>query len=1342
MAIDLVNVAAGTGGFVIHGQDPGDHSGRSVASAGDINGDGFDDLIIGAPSGAGPGNTRLGAGDSYVVFGKAAGFGPEIDLATVAAGTGGFVIHGQDPGDASGYSVASAGDLNGDGFDDLIIGAPSGQGPGNMGSHIGDSYVVFGKASGFAPEIDLASVAAGTGGFVIYGQDQGDYSGHSVASAGDINGDGFADLVIGALTADGPGNTRNSAGDSYVVFGKASGFAPEIDLATVAAGTGGFVIHGQDAEDELGISVASAGDINGDGFDDLIIGAFVADGPGNTRDRAGDSYVVFGKASGFAPEIDLAAVAAGTGFVIHGRNAGDYSGRCVASAGDINGDGFDDLIIGAPYARSKAGDSYVVFGKASGFAPEIDLATVAAGTGGFVIHGVDADDHSGFSVASAGDINGDGFDDLIIGAFRGDGTGNTRLEAGETYVVFGHGGAFPAEINLADVAAGTGGFVIIGQDTVDLSGRSVASAGDIDGDGFDDLIIGAYVGDGPGNTRNEAGDSYVLFGSATIGGSVNHVTHLGGNGNDTLTGDAAANDMVGGRGNDTLIGNGGADVLIGGQGNDTLIVSDNTFARIDGGNGSDTLELAGAFTMVDADFRRAEHIESITLSNFATSLTLGPITEHAFDGGGSIFVFNNLLTNAPVTIDGSALVRPLLVNVSNDASNVVLTGGSGDDAFLGGNGNDVFEGGKGADTMKGGGGSDTLSYASSALGVTVDLLAGTASGGDATGDTFDSIENLVGSNQGDFLTGDNNNNLLVGGGGADSLTGAGGDDVLEGGPGVNTLDGGPGNDTVTYADSPTAVVVNLAAGFDGQGDTLVVNSIENIVGSAQGDQLTGDVNSNILNGGPGADTMTGSDGNDSYFVDNVGDVVTENANEGTDTVLASINYTLTANVENLLLTGGADLQGFGNGFANTLTGNSGNNLLDGGTGADAMAGGAGNDVYFVDNSDDAVFENANQGNDTVFASVSYTLSTDIENLVLQGSADLQGYGNVSNNVVYGNSGNNLLNGEAGIDLMVGGVGNDTYFVDDPSDSCFEAPGQGNDTVMAFCNYGIAADVENLILQGTGDFQAYGNNQANVIYGNSGNNLLNSAGGIDLMVGGAGNDVYFVDDPSDSCFEVANEGSDAVFAFCNYGLAADVEALVMQGNADLQGYGNNQANTLNGNSGNNLLNGAGGADTMIGGGGNDTYFVDNVADAVFESANEGTDSVFASVDYTLSANIEALVLQGSAINGTGNALANNLFGNAGDNILDGQGGADVLQGNAGNDTFVFNMGQANGDTVVDFTGNGAAAGDALKFVGYGAGATFTQNDATHWQVNYNGGASHDIITFMTGVPTDVNDYTFV
>ena len=509
---------------------------------------------------------------------------------------------------------------------------------------------------------------------------------------------------------------------------------------------------------------------------------------------------------------------------------------------------------------------------------------------------------------------------------------------------------------------------------------------------------------------------------------------------------------------------------------------------------------------------------------------------------------------------------------------------------------------------------------------------------------------------------------------------------------------------------------------------------------------------NVKAGGPGNDTLSGSGGiytmvgvagDDTYFVDDTGDVVLENANEGNDVVHASINYTLTANVENLVLEGDADLQGYGNDLDNMLYGNVGNNLLNGGAGADVMLGGAGSDTYFVDNTNDSVVENASEGSDVVLSTANNALSANVEALVLLGTADLQGYGNSQNNVIYGNVGNNLLNGGAGVDLMVGGAGNDTYFADDSSDSAFEIAGEGNDAVFSTAHYGLAADVETLILLGSADLQGYGNNQVNTIYGNAGNNLLNGAGGADLMVGGAGDDTYFVDDISDSAFESPGEGNDAVFSTVHYGLAADVETLVLQGSADLQGYGSNQANTLYGNTGNNLLNGAGGADTMLGGADDDTYFVDDAGDVVFENPGEGTDAVFASVNCTLTANVEVLVLNGPGnLSGTGNALANSLFGNGGDNVLDGGAGVDVLQGNAGNDTFVFHIGEGGGDTVVDFAGNGAAAGDSLQFVGYGPGATFTNIDATHWQVNFNGGASHEIITFMNAASIDPTDYAFI
>ena len=304
---------------------------------------------------------------------------------------------------------------------------------------------------------------------------------------------------------------------------------------------------------------------------------------------------------------------------MHGQDAYDAAGFSVASAGDINGDGFADIILGARNAdaagnlTSDAGETYVVFGKASGFGSSINLSSIAAGTGGFVVYGEDQDDWSGFSVASAGDLNADGFDDLVIASRLGDGAGNLRTNAGDVYVVFGKSGSFGASVNLSALAAGIGGFVIRGQEAGDQVGWSVASAGDVDGDGFDDLIVGAVYGDAAGNAKADAGDSYVILGRDFLAS----VTHAGTSASETLTGTAGADDMVGGQGNDTLVGNGGADVLVGGAGDDTLRVSDLGFARAMGGSGIDTLALAGAGNMLDLAAianSRLQDIERIDLT--------------------------------------------------------------------------------------------------------------------------------------------------------------------------------------------------------------------------------------------------------------------------------------------------------------------------------------------------------------------------------------------------------------------------------------------------------------------------------------------------------------------------------------------------------------------------------------------------------------------------------------------------------------------------------------------------------------------------------------------------------
>ena len=253
--------------------------------------------------------------------------------------------------------------------------------------------------------------------------------------------------------------------------------------------------------------------------------------------------------------------------------------------------------------------------------------------------------------------------------------------------------------------------------------------------------------------------------------------------------------------------------------------------------------------------------------------------------------------------------------------------------------------------------------------------------------------------------------------------------------------------------------------------------------------------------------MSGGAGNDTYIVDHAGDTVVETAGDGTDTVRASVSYGLSANVENLELTGAGDLDGYGNALANSLRGNSGSNVLDGGAGADNMAGGAGNDTYWVDDAGDTVIEKDNEGDDTVRASVDFTLSANVENLTLIGTGSLNGTGNGAANILIGNAGSNILDGGAGADHMSGGAGDDTYVVDNAGDTIVENAASGTDTVRASVSFALSANVETLILTGGADLDGTGNGLANTIVGNAGRNLLDGGTGADQLIGGAGDDIY-------------------------------------------------------------------------------------------------------------------------------------------------------------------------------------------------------------------------------------------
>jgi len=487
----------GSTGFRLDGATTNDRSGASVSAAGDVNGDGIDDLLIGAHR-ADSNGTDSGA--SYVVFGRSTAFASTIDLSSLV-GSSGFRLDGVSAGDQSGDSVSAAGDVNGDGIDDLVIGAFAADPNGGTS---GSSYVVFGRSTAFASIINLSGLDGSTG-FRLDGVTASDFSGHSVSAAGDVNGDGIDDLLIGAYGAD--LNSNNYSGASYVVFGRSTAFASIINLSSLD-GSSGFRLDGATSGEYSGRSVSAAGDVNGDGIDDLLIGAYGADP--NSNSYSGSSYVVFGRSTGFAATINLSSLDGSSGFRIDGVTTDDRSGRAVSAAGDVNGDGIDDLLIGAYRADpngSDSGASYVVFGRSTAFASAIDLSGLD-GSSGFRLDGVTGD-QSGRSVSGAGDVNGDGIDDLLIGARFADPNGG---DSGASYVVFGRSTAFASAIDLSGLD-GSSGFRLDGTTAGDLAGGSVSAAGDVNGDGVDDLLIGARGADPNGG---DSGASYVVFGVKDI----------------------------------------------------------------------------------------------------------------------------------------------------------------------------------------------------------------------------------------------------------------------------------------------------------------------------------------------------------------------------------------------------------------------------------------------------------------------------------------------------------------------------------------------------------------------------------------------------------------------------------------------------------------------------------------------------------------------------------------------------------------------------------------------------------------------------------------------------------
>ena len=552
LSLELLNLN-GSNGFTINGLNAGDELGRAIRNVGDLNGDGFDDFIVSA-AGSDP-NGLIDAGKAYVVFGGSSiGNLGSLDLSTLN-GTNGFAIEGIQANIRVGRSLSAAGDINGDGYDDLLVGGL----PTVPIAGATTIWAIFGGNQVGASGTLSLSTLNGTNGFAITSTNLAVQSGVALSDIGDLNGDGIGDFVVGVPVAS--PNGKLNAGQSFVFFGgQGIGSSGSLSLSDLN-GSNGFTLNGVNPGDTAGRFVRSAGDINGDSYEDLILGAFLADPNGKVD--AGASYVVFGGSQvGSTGNIELSSLNGVNGFVLQGANAGDNAGRSVGTAGDVNGDGYDDLIVSAPLAdvngKVDAGVAYILFGGSNvGASGAIALGSLN-GTNGFAITGIDTGDNAGILVSTAGDVNGDDYGDLIISAPGGDPNGISN--AGESYILLGGQGIGSSGSFDLSTLDGFNGFTLngftTGRTTPSSSPIFVSGAGDLNQDGLDDLLIGDSVASPAGKTN--AGQSFVVFGSLSLGAN----TLLGTSGKDYLIGTDRNDVLIGLTGNDKLTGKGGSDKFV------------------------------------------------------------------------------------------------------------------------------------------------------------------------------------------------------------------------------------------------------------------------------------------------------------------------------------------------------------------------------------------------------------------------------------------------------------------------------------------------------------------------------------------------------------------------------------------------------------------------------------------------------------------------------------------------------------------------------------------------------------------------------------------------------------
>ena len=1155
------------------------------------------------------------------------------------------------------------------------------------------------------------------------------------------------------------------------------------------------------------ILIGGAGDdvIDGGAGNDTLIGGAGTDTASYAAAGAAVNVnLTTNSASGGAGSDTLSGIENVIGSAHNDTLTGDAGSNLIdGGAGNdtIDGGAGDDTLIGGTGT-----DTASFASSTSGVTANLNTGT-ATGAGNDTLTGFEnltGSSHDDTLTGDAGNniIDGGAGNDILEG-----GAGNDTLigGAGNDTVTYANAGS-AVNVNLTTNSA-TGG---AGSDTLSGIENVIGSAFDdtitgnssnnvIDGGAGNDTIAGGL---GDDTLIGGAGTDTLAFGNATAGVSANMTTGTtsGGAGNDTfsgfenlsgsayndtLTGDAGNNFIDGGAGNDTVDGGAGDDVLVGGAGTDTVSFASSANAvNASLATGTATGDGNDQFFQFE-NLTGSAHDDTLTGDAAANTIDGGAGDDLLDGGAGNDTLIGGAGTDTATYANASgAVVVNLTTGVASGGAgndtlsgieNLIgssfsdtLTGNSAANVIEGGAGNDTIDGGAGNDTIIGGAGTDTLSFASqtsSSVGITVDMNAGTATGHGT--DTFSEMENVTGGSGSDTITGDAGNNVINGGSRNDTISGGAGDD---------TLIGGAGTDTVTYANTGSAVNVNLTTGLASGGDgNDTLSTFENIIGSAFDDTLTGSSGANVITAGDGNDIIDAGSGNDTVYGGEGDDTLI--GGDGTDTLVFTTSSDVTVNFVTGAATGeGSDtISGFenvtlGNGN-NTVTTDGGANTITTGSGNDIITAGGGNDIINAGLGDDII--DGGSGTDTL----TFIAATSGVNASLVTGTSTGGGGNDSWSSIENLTGSNyddVLTGDAGANTLLGGSGNDTIDAGDGNDTV--DGGSGNDTMLGGAgidtltfasqtrsNVAITVNMaagtatghgtdtfsefENLT-GGAGNDSLTGDSGNNRIDGGSGNDTIDGGLGNDTIVGGSGTDTasYATASGSINASLATNTasgaaGNDTFSAIENITGSDYSDVITGDGNANVL-MGGGGADVIDGGAGNDTIDGGSGDDTLIGGAGTDTVTFATSASGV--NANLATGIATGDGNDTLSG-FENLTGSSSNDTLTGDAGANTIDGGAGNDLIDGGAGNDTIRGGTGTDTASYeNASSAVTVNLTTGTASGGAGSDTLSSIENITGSAYNDTltgdsganviSAGAGNDTINGGAGDDTIDGGAGIDT--------